>query len=41
MAGDYIQVGVSGGSAIVYGAATDNSTNDPSVQFVTPIGCVA
>lgn len=39
-ANDYIQVSVSGAS-IVYGATTDNTTNDPSVQFVTPIGCVA
>jgi hypothetical protein len=39
-ANDYILVSVSGGS-IVYGASTDNTTNDPSVQFVTPIGCVA
>lgn len=40
-ANDYILVGVSGGAAIVYGATTDNTTNDPSVQFVTSIGCVA
>ena len=40
-ANDYILVSVSGGAAIVYGATTDNITNDPSVQFVTSIGCVA
>jgi hypothetical protein len=30
-----IQIGVSGGSAIIYGATTDNTTNDGSVAFAT------
>ncbi|MGZ8830501.1 MAG: hypothetical protein ACXW2Q_09000, partial [Thermoanaerobaculia bacterium] len=29
-----ILIEVSAGSAIVYGATTDNTTNDPAVQFV-------
>jgi len=33
--GDYIAVHVTHGSAILYGAAVDNETNDPSVQVVT------
>jgi hypothetical protein len=28
-----IQITVTGGSLIVYGATTDNTTNDPAVQF--------
>lgn len=31
---DSIEVSVDSGSAVVYGATTDNTTNDPSVQFV-------
>ncbi|HET9795945.1 MAG TPA: hypothetical protein VFS34_15950 [Thermoanaerobaculia bacterium] len=34
---DIVEVSVSTGSAIVSGAATDNVTNDPSVQFVHPV----
>jgi hypothetical protein len=34
-AGDYIAVRVTRGSAILYGAAIDNTTNDPSVHLVT------
>jgi hypothetical protein len=34
---DIIEVSVSTGSAIVFGAATDNVTNDPSAQFVHPV----
>ena len=40
-ANDYIEVAVSGGGVIVYGAGTDNTTNDPAAQFVTPTACVA
>jgi hypothetical protein len=32
-ANDSIEVSVSSGSAIVYGATADNTTNDPSIQF--------
>jgi len=32
-----IRVTVTNGSAIVYGATTDNVTNDPSVQFATAL----
>jgi hypothetical protein len=39
-ANDYIEVSATG-EAIVYGAATDNTTNDPSVQFASPVACVA
>jgi hypothetical protein len=34
VANDSIEVSVDSGSAVVYGATTDNTTNDPSVQFV-------
>ena len=30
---DIIEISVSQGSAVVYGATTDNTTNDPSMQF--------
>jgi hypothetical protein len=40
-ANDVLEVSVSGGAAIVYGATTDNTTNDPAAQFVTPLACVA
>jgi hypothetical protein len=33
-ANDSIEVSVSSGSAIVYGATVDNTTQDPSIQFV-------
>ena len=33
-AGDYVTVRVTRGSAILYGAAVDNITNDPSVQIL-------
>jgi hypothetical protein len=32
-----IRITVSNGSAIIYGATTDNVTNDPSVQFATAL----
>lgn len=32
-----IRIEVSNGSAIIYGATTDNITNDPSVQFATAL----
>lgn len=31
----------SGGGAIIYGATTDNVTNDPSVQFLPYLGAIA
>ncbi|MDQ2979307.1 MAG: hypothetical protein M3R62_08800, partial [Acidobacteriota bacterium] len=34
VANDSIEVSVSSGSAVVYGAMADNTTNDPSIQFV-------
>jgi hypothetical protein len=33
-ANDSIQVSVDSGSAVLYGATADNTTNDPSIQFV-------
>ncbi|HEY2324742.1 MAG TPA: hypothetical protein VGJ82_17925 [Thermoanaerobaculia bacterium] len=33
--GETITIDVTSGAAILYGATTDNTTNDPSVQFVT------
>jgi len=33
--GDYLVIHLLRGSAILYGAAVDNLTNDPSVQVVT------
>jgi hypothetical protein len=36
-ADDSIDVSVSGGSAFVYGATVDNTTNDPSIQFARVI----
>jgi hypothetical protein len=38
---DSIEVSVSGGSAIVYGATVDNTTNDPSAQFVRVVFAIA
>jgi len=32
-ASQIIKISVSGGNAIIYGATTDNVTNDPSVQY--------
>ena len=32
-ADDSIEISVSGGSAFIYGATIDNTTNDPSIQF--------
>lgn len=34
---DTVEVSVSAGSAVVYGATTDNATNDPSIQFARVI----
>ncbi len=34
-ANDIIQISVSSGSAIIYGSTTDNTTNDPALQFMT------
>jgi hypothetical protein len=34
-AGDFIEVEITSGSAFLYGAAVDNTTNDPSVQVLT------
>lgn len=36
-ANDIVEVSVSTGNAIVFGAATDQVTNDPSAQFVRPV----
>lgn len=36
-----IQITISSGSAIVYGASTDNTTNDPSIQFAYGIFAIA
>jgi hypothetical protein len=40
-ADDSIEVSVSSGSAIVYGATVDNTTNDPSIQFARVIFAIA
>jgi len=40
-ANDSIEVSVSGGSAIVYGATVDNTTQDPSIQFVRVVFAIA
>jgi hypothetical protein len=40
-ANDSIQVSVSSGSAIVYGATVDNTTNDPSAQFARVVFAIA
>jgi hypothetical protein len=34
---DTICMEVSSGSVILYGTATDNTTNDPSMQLATPV----
>ncbi len=36
-----IQISISSGSAIVYGSTTDNTTNDPAIQFVYGIFAIA
>ena len=36
-----IQITISSGSAIVYGSSTDNTTNDPSIQFAYGIFAIA
>lgn len=42
IAGDEtIQISISSGSAIVYGSTTDNTTNDPAIQFATGIFAIA
>jgi len=38
LANDTVTVEVDSGSAIVYGATTDNTTQDPSLQFARPLG---
>jgi hypothetical protein len=38
---DSIQISISTGSAIVYGSSTDNTTNDPAIQFVYGIFAIA
>lgn len=40
-ANDQIEVSVSSGSAIIYGATVDNTTNDPSIQFVRVLFAIA
>lgn len=35
--GDTITLDVTSGAAFVYGSTTDNTTNDPSVQFAAPL----
>src|SRR5207248_9769215 len=40
-ADDSIDVSVSGGSAIIYGATVDNTTNDPSIQFARVVFAIA
>ena len=35
--GETISFDVTSGSAFIYGATTDNTTNDPSVQFARRI----
>jgi hypothetical protein len=37
---DVIEVNVSGGSAVIYGATTDNTTNDPSIQYARVVFAV-
>jgi hypothetical protein len=37
---DTIEVNVGGGSAVVYGATTDNTTNDPSLQYARVVFAV-
>lgn len=42
IAGDEsIQITISSGSAIVYGSTTDNTTNDPAIQFVYGVFAIA
>lgn len=42
IAGDEsIQISIGSGSAIVYGSTTDNTTNDPAIQFVYGVFAIA
>lgn len=42
IAGDQtIEISVSSGSAVVYGSTTDNTTNDPAIQFVRGVFAIA
>ncbi|HEX6086942.1 MAG TPA: hypothetical protein VF266_20600 [Thermoanaerobaculia bacterium] len=42
IAGDEtIQISISSGSAIVYGSTTDNTTNDPAIQFAYGVFAIA
>jgi hypothetical protein len=36
-----IQITIGSGSAVVYGSTTDNTTNDPNIQFATGIFAIA
>jgi hypothetical protein len=36
-----ISITVGGGSAIVYGSTTDNTTNDPNIQFAEALFGIA
>jgi hypothetical protein len=36
-----VQVSISSGSAIVYGSSTDNTTNDPAIEFVRGLFAIA
>jgi len=36
-----IQISVSSGSAIIYGSTTDNTTNDPAIQFAYGVFAIA
>jgi hypothetical protein len=38
---DVIEVNVNSGSAVVYGATTDNTTNDPSLQYARVVFAIA
>jgi hypothetical protein len=40
-ANDTIQISVSSGSAIIYGSTTDNTTNDPAIQFAFGVFAIA
>jgi len=40
-ANDTLVITYSGGGAIIYGATTDNVTNDPSVQFMPFVFAIA
>jgi hypothetical protein len=36
-----VQISVSSGSALIYGSSTDNTTNDPSIQFMVVTSAIA